>query len=94
VTVAWKKVCTTYEEGDLGLRSLVTLNSVTNLKSCWDLFQSDEQWAYILRSRVLRDSNCIQYYVSSSTWNGAKSEYHVLLNNSNSLVGDGNKINC
>jgi len=27
VTVAWKKVCTTYEEGGLGLRSLVTLNS-------------------------------------------------------------------
>lgn len=32
VTVAWKKVCADYDEGGLGIRSLVTLNTASNLK--------------------------------------------------------------
>jgi hypothetical protein len=37
VTVARKKVCAPYEEGGLGLRSLIFLNEAANLKLCWDL---------------------------------------------------------
>jgi hypothetical protein len=40
VTVAWKKICKPFSDGGLGLRSLVTLNDATNLKLCWDLFNS------------------------------------------------------
>jgi hypothetical protein len=34
VTVAWKKICSPFEEGGLGLRSLKVLNAATNLKLC------------------------------------------------------------
>jgi hypothetical protein len=34
VTVAWKKVCSPFDEGGLGLRSLVCLNEAANLKLC------------------------------------------------------------
>jgi len=42
VTVSWKKVCTSYEEGGLGIKSLISLNNATNLKLCLALFNSDE----------------------------------------------------
>jgi len=32
VTFAWKKVCVDYDEGGLGIRSLIKLNEATNLK--------------------------------------------------------------
>jgi len=43
VIVSWKKICASYEEGGLDLRSLVTLNEATNLKLCWDLLHGKEQ---------------------------------------------------
>lgn len=94
VTVAWKKVCTSYDEGGLDIRSLVTLNEASNLKICWDLMQSEEQWAHVLRSRVLISSNCINHHIFSSIWSGAKNEYNTLRDNSTWLVGDGKSINC
>nr|ABD28670.2 RNA-directed DNA polymerase (Reverse transcriptase) [Medicago truncatula] len=50
VTVAWRKICADYEEGGLGVKSLICLNEATNLKICWNLMQSDEQWANIIRN--------------------------------------------
>jgi len=63
LTVAWKKICASYEEGGLDLRSLITLNEATNLKFCWDLLHGKEQWIEILKSRVLRGSSCINHHI-------------------------------
>jgi len=60
VTVAWHKVCKPIKEGGLGIRNLSTINEAGNLKLCWDITQSDLQWATFLRSRVLRNTNYIQ----------------------------------
>ncbi|MCI10142.1 RNA-directed DNA polymerase (Reverse transcriptase), partial [Trifolium medium] len=49
VTVSWKKVCAPSEEGGLGLRSLISTNEAANLKLCWDLLHSNEDWAAILK---------------------------------------------
>lgn len=93
VTVAWKKVCSSYDEGGLGIRSLIKLNEATNLKMCWDLIQSKEDWAILLRSRVLRQSKCIKHHVFSSIWSGTKNEYQVIRDNSRWIVGNGETIN-
>ncbi|RHN73363.1 putative ribonuclease H-like domain, ankyrin repeat-containing domain-containing protein [Medicago truncatula] len=93
VTVAWKKICAPYEEGGLNLRSLVCLNEATNLKLCWDLLLSEEHWAKILKSRVLRGTSCINHHIYSSIWSGIKMEFQVIRENSSWLVGDGKKIN-
>jgi len=44
VTVAWKKVCAEYDEGGFGTKSLICLNEATNLKMCWTLIHSDQQY--------------------------------------------------
>jgi len=93
VTVAWKKVCATFEEGGLNVRSLIALNEATNIKLCWDLLQSQEQWAQMIRSRVLRGNNCIRHHVFSSIWSSAKNEFNIIKDNSNWLVGNGTQIN-
>lgn len=53
VTVAWKSVCKPFPEGGLGICSLLALNEASNLNLSWDLYNSDEPWASLLRSRVL-----------------------------------------
>jgi hypothetical protein len=63
VTVAWKKVCRPYDQGGLGIRSVIVLNESTNLKLCWDMFTSNEHWAILLRSRVIRGVGCISHHI-------------------------------
>jgi hypothetical protein len=48
-TVAWKKVCKSLSEGGLRIISLGTLNEASNLKLCWDLLNSQDQWAILLK---------------------------------------------
>jgi hypothetical protein len=92
ITVAWKKVCYNYEEGGLGTKSLVCLNEAYNLKLCWDLLQSREQWVVILRSRILRGSNFINHHIFFSIWSSAKLEFNNIKDNSSWLIGDGSSI--
>ncbi|CAJ2663194.1 unnamed protein product [Trifolium pratense] len=59
VTVPWHIVCSTLDEGGLGVRSLSSLNQASNLKLIWDLMNSNILWASFLRSRVVRNKNFI-----------------------------------
>ncbi|CAJ2662070.1 unnamed protein product [Trifolium pratense] len=93
VTVAWKKICAPYDEGGLGLRSLKSLNAASNLKLCWDLMHSDEDWAKILRFRVMRKGIAINHHVYSSIWSSVKQEVQVIYENSCWKVGNGHNIN-
>jgi len=54
--------------------------------------QSDEQWAKIIRSGVIRDDRCIKHHLFSSIWSGPKSEFQVIKDNCSWLVGDGKHI--
>ncbi|XP_058776647.1 uncharacterized protein LOC131650967 [Vicia villosa] len=93
VTVAWDTCCRPYGEGGLGIRSLVSLNNAANLKQCWDLFNSKEQWAILLRARVLRDGRKISYHIFSSLWSSFKASLEEVKENSCWLIGNGEKIN-
>jgi hypothetical protein len=93
VTVTWRKICADYDEGVLGIKSLICFNEATNLKMCWNLMQSDEQWANIIRSRAIRDHRCITHHISSSIWSGVKAKFHVIKDNCSWIVGDGKQIN-
>ncbi|GAU46447.1 hypothetical protein TSUD_402140 [Trifolium subterraneum] len=63
VTVAWKKVCKPISEGGLGVRSLANLNLGAKLKLCWDLTQSNEDWAVLLKSR-----DSVDNYIGNDSW--------------------------
>lgn len=93
VTVAQHKVCKPIREGGLGIRSLISLNEASNLKLCWELHNSSESWADILKSRVLKGRNFIRYHIYSSLWSSIKAENEVVLQNSSWNLGNGTLIN-
>jgi len=92
VTVTWHKVCKPYDEGGLRIRSLAAQSSVSNLKLCWELHNSDEPWARILRARVLRGNKVIRYHIYSSIWSSIKVEHEEVLLNSSWNIGNGQKL--
>lgn len=93
VTVAWKKMCKPYLEGGLGLRSIISLNEAYNLKLCWDMMQSNEDWAKILKCRAIKGNKAIRYHISSSIWSSIKAEFPKVIENSYWLLGNGKDIN-
>jgi hypothetical protein len=93
VTVSWEKVCSSFKEGGLNIRSLSKLNQASNLKLCWELSQSNLQWAQFLRSRVLRGLSPISYHISSSIWSSIKHKFSEVILNSSWLLGNGENIN-
>ena len=93
VTVSWKETCKPLSEGGLGIRSLILLNESTNLKLCWDLLNSQEDWAIMIRSKVLRGRRVISHHIYSSIWSSIKFEFDNIMLNSGWQVGNGNNIN-
>jgi len=92
VTVSWKKVCRLVSEGGLGIRSISCINQASNLKLCWEMLTSDNSWAKVLHSRVIKKDKVINYHIFSSIWSSIKSEYKNLLENTKWLLGDGESI--
>lgn len=93
VTVSWRKTCKPILEGGLGIRSLCTLNESANLKLCWDFINSSEDWARLLRSKVLRGRRAISHHIYSSLWSSFKSEFSIIQDNCNWIIGSGTNIN-
>lgn len=83
VMIAWKKVCQPKASGGLGIRFLICLNETDNLKLCWEFLNSNEYWATILRSKVLRQNRVICHHISSIIWSGIKVEFQKVIDNSN-----------
>jgi len=92
VTVAWHKCCLPYSEGGLGMRSISVLNDASNLKMCWDLINSDDQWAKLLKQRVIRGNRCIRHHISSSLWSSFKYKFADFQENTIWMLGNGNDI--
>ena len=93
VTVSWKKSCKPLSEGGLGIRSLSLLNESTNLKLCWDLLSSKEDWATLLRSKVIRGRRVISHHIFSSIWSSVNNEFSTIQANCGWQLGNGNNIN-
>ncbi|CAI8584688.1 unnamed protein product [Vicia faba] len=66
INVVWKKICYPLDEGGLRIRSLIKVNEAYNLKLAWDLHNSPEPWATLLRHRVLRKRKIIKHHIYSS----------------------------
>ncbi|KAI5386728.1 hypothetical protein KIW84_073033 [Lathyrus oleraceus] len=55
VTVSSKKVYPSYENGGLGIRSLITLNEETNLKLGWNMMASEDSWVKLPKARTAKE---------------------------------------
>ncbi|GAU15839.1 hypothetical protein TSUD_236550, partial [Trifolium subterraneum] len=93
VTVAWTNCCKSFSDGGLGIRSIIFLNEASNIKQCWDLVNSQDHWARLLRSKVLRNGRQISYHIFSSLWSGLKGVYEDFKQHSSWLIGNGGNIN-
>lgn len=62
------------------------------MKNCWEILQSDLQWAQLVRSRVLRCNKPIKHHVSSSIWSGAKHKFQTVQDNVTWKIGNGETI--
>lgn len=67
VKVAWHKVCKPLKEGDIGIKCLITLNEASNLKLCWDLKNSQEPWAILIRNRAFNNIGSSIFHLFSSS---------------------------
>lgn len=59
------------------------------MRICWEMMNSNESWALILRARVLRANSCINHHISSTVWNRIKTEFQNVKENSSILIGNG-----
>ncbi|CAJ2638276.1 unnamed protein product [Trifolium pratense] len=91
-TVAWQKICTSYDEGGLDIRPLVQVNESLILHLCWKLLSSNNQWAVMCRSRYLRFGMPTGTYLKSSIWNGIKKHVHTVNDNTKWLLGSGHSV--
>jgi len=70
--VSWEKLCSSKEEGGLGLRSMGLMNKALMARMGWKLVTDpDSLWASILGSKYLNNSsffNCEANSKSSYTW--------------------------
>jgi len=93
VIVAWKKVCKPYDQGGLGIKSIVSLNVLVNLKLCWHMVHSEESCSALLISRLIGNDREINHNISSSLWSSLKNDYNVILESSTWLLRNGQNIN-
>lgn len=90
--VSWNKVCQPLSKGGLGPRFLVHLNEATNLKLLWDIFNSNEGWATLLKNRIIRPYGLIRYHIFSTLCTSIKVEASTLFLNSCWCVGSNNNV--
>lgn len=93
VIVAWSKVCIPFDQGGLGLRPISTLNEAFNFKLAWDLLSSSENWAILLKARVLKDGKPIQYNIASYIQRSIKNELVLVTSNTRNILGNGCNTN-
>lgn len=79
VTVSWSKLCRPYNQCGLGLRSISTLNASSNMKLCWDILNSNEPWAMLLKSLAIKKGKHISHHISSSIWSSIKKDFDLVI---------------
>ncbi|XP_058783438.1 uncharacterized protein LOC131658122 [Vicia villosa] len=87
--MAWKDVCKLTSQGGLGMRSRVVLNDASDLKFCWDVLNSKEDRAFLLKSIALKNNINVFYHFSSTIWSSIKLYYLNIVSNSRILIGNG-----
>ncbi|XP_026459208.1 uncharacterized protein LOC113359850 [Papaver somniferum] len=92
-TLSWKKVCTPYEEGGLGIRRLKVVNQSLLMKLMWRILNSDEEWALFLSAKFQN-----RYGQWTSNWRqsiickGLKWAWNALKDDIRWKISDGSHI--
>ncbi|XP_026417116.1 uncharacterized protein LOC113312588 [Papaver somniferum] len=92
-TISWKRVCTPYKEGGLGIRRLEVINRVLLMKMMWKILNSKEECALLFKSKY-KDKNgqFTSTWKISSVWPRLKWVWNALKDDVRWCVGDGTNI--
>ncbi|XP_026438983.1 uncharacterized protein LOC113337535 [Papaver somniferum] len=92
-TISWKRVCTPYKEGGLGIRRLEVINRVLLMKMMWKILNSKEELALFFQAKY-KDKNgqFTSKWKMSSVWPGLKWAWNALKDDVRWCVGDGTNI--
>lgn len=91
--VAWKKLCCSYEEGGLNIRSIKSINEAAMLKLAYDLTTSDKHWARLIRARFMNHTLPVLHHVKSSILPGLRPYLQVVKDCTSWIIVDGSRIN-
>ncbi|XP_026384210.1 uncharacterized protein LOC113279756 [Papaver somniferum] len=88
-TLSWKKVCTPYEEGVLGIKRLKVVNQSLLMKLMWRILNSDEEWAMFLSAKFQdRYGQWTSNWKQSTIWKGLKWAWNALKDDIRWKIGD------
>lgn len=80
-------------QGGLGPRSLLNLNGAYNLKFCWNVVSSHENWALLLKGKAIGNNAPFRYHIHFTIWCKIKNEYNNNIISNSSLIGRGSYTN-
>nr|KYP46815.1 Putative ribonuclease H protein At1g65750 family [Cajanus cajan] len=92
-TVPWHKVCSDFEEGGLGLKSLSEINNAYMLILCWNFLKGESDWAVVLGYRVAKKNGTVAHYLTSTIWASIRDMYPKVKTHSTWIIGNGTKVN-
>jgi hypothetical protein len=91
-TISWAKTSLPFEEGGLASRTATILNNSSIFNLTWKIISSGETWDVQCRARFLRNKIHVSHHIKSSIWPGIKQHFQEVMNNSISLIGNGQGI--
>ncbi|XP_058741736.1 uncharacterized protein LOC131614126 [Vicia villosa] len=62
------------------------------MKMMFDILNSKEDWAVLIKNRVLRSYGCIRYHIFSSIWTSAKDDFGTIITNTCWDLGSGKNV--
>ncbi|XP_026435164.1 uncharacterized protein LOC113332878 [Papaver somniferum] len=91
-TLSWKKVCSPYSEGGLGLQRLEILNKSLLMKILWRIINSEAEWALFIKAKFQdKQQQWKCNWQLSSIWPGLKGAWNHLKENIRWCLGNGQK---
>ncbi|KAL5858720.1 hypothetical protein ACOSQ4_000016 [Xanthoceras sorbifolium] len=96
--VNWGTVCTSKDNGGLGIKSTKLMNQSLLAKAGWRLFQGEKGvWSQLITCKYLNNANLLNpgdgdKSVCSNTWKGIKFSAKLLSLSINWRVGNGNYV--
>ncbi|XP_026396709.1 uncharacterized protein LOC113291387 [Papaver somniferum] len=92
-TLSWKKDCTLYEEGGLGIKRLKVVNQSLLMKLMWRILNSDEERELFLSAKFQnRYGQWTSNWRQSTIWKGLKWAWNALKDDIRWKIGDGSHI--
>ncbi|VFQ70656.1 unnamed protein product [Cuscuta campestris] len=90
----WKTLCTTYDEGGLGIRSLEDIQEAYSMKLWWKVQTGESKWARYMRERYLRQNIIKERVIDSPIWKricrvDIKASDHILVKDNQITWRDG-----